>query len=250
MSKYSDYIEAFYRDGFVVIPRVLDAEEVATLRAEVERAFAAGEDGYGAIVRVKMFERGKPFLDLLEKEGVIDFAEEVLGANCHLVAQNAVRNPQGAGIDMWHVDEELFFPMPEGFELDASVRMPTFKFTCNYYLVDVDQNGGPTQVVPGSHRSGQKPQLVDGVPIYKGRGPVSCTGKAGDLVIFSGQTWHRGARNDNPDPRVVQQVTYGKRWISQRFHPFLNYKLPDEIYEMATPRQRRILGEHVRGPYG
>ncbi|GGD97151.1 phytanoyl-CoA dioxygenase family protein [Paenibacillus nasutitermitis] len=250
MGKYDGYLEAFYRDGFVKIPQVLSPEEVHTLRAAVEGAFEEPDDGYGGIVRVKMFERGNMFLDLMDKDGVIEFAEAVLGANCHVVAVNAVRNPKGAGIDTWHVDEDLFFPIPEGSELDPAIRMPVFKFTCNYYLVDVDETKGPTQVVPGSHRSGQHPQLVDGVPDYKGQGPVSCTGKAGDLIIFSGQTWHRGARNEHEQPRVVQQITYGRRWVSQRFYPFLNYKLPDQVYEAANPRQRRLLGEHPRGPYG
>lgn len=250
MGKYSSYIDAFYRDGFVILPQVLSPDEVQRLRAAVEKAFEGPEDGYGSILRTKMFERDKVFLDLMNKEGVLEFAQEVLGDNCHVIAVNAIRNQKGKGIDFWHVDEDLFFPIPEGSELDPAIRMSVFKFTCNYYLVDVDDTKGPTQIVPGSNRSGQHPHMVDGVPNYKGQGPINCVGKAGDVVIFNGQTWHRGALNDNDEPRIVQQVTYGRRWVAQRFYPFLNYKMPDEAYEMATPQQRQLLGEHPRGAYG
>jgi hypothetical protein len=45
-------------------------------------------------------------------------------------------------------------------------------------------------------------------------------------------------------------VSYGRRYISQRFWPFVNFSLPEDVWDSASPRRRRLLGEHPHGPYG
>jgi ectoine hydroxylase-related dioxygenase (phytanoyl-CoA dioxygenase family) len=230
----------------------LAPEEINRLREGVERAFAGPEDkGYGPILRMRMFERGEEFEQLIDHPGgVVDFAEEVLGKSCHMFAMTAIKTPKGTGIDGWHVDEELHFPLPEGVELDPGIRFPAFLFTSMYYLVDVTEDMGPTQLIPGSHRSGRHPNPQENPPTYKGQGPVSILAKAGDCLIFNGQTWHRGAKNVSDQPRILQQVHYGKRWISQRLNPYINYVMPQGIIDRANPRRRRLLGLHEVGPYG
>ena len=107
---------------------------------------------------------------------------------------------------------------------------------------------GPTQFVPGSHRSGRAP---DPELVYEGRDVVSVIAKAGDCLLQNGQAWHRGAPNQTADRiRVVQQVSYGRRFIAQRFYPFVNYRLPEEVLARANPRRKRLLGVHSVGAYG
>lgn len=246
------YVEEFNRQGFVVVRGALNDERADTVRESVLRAFAGPEDGYGPILRTKMFERGQAFEELLEASPVVDVAEALLGGNCHMFAMNAIKTPKGTGIDSWHVDEELFFPLPDGVEHDERTQIPTYLVTCIYYLVDVDDTMGPTQLVPGSHRSGRHPDAASDAPVCKGAGPVAITANKGDCLIFTGQTWHRGSRNRSDKERIVQQVMYGKRWISQRFYPFVNYTMPQDILDRAAgrPRRQRLLGLHGRGPYG
>ena len=248
----AEYVEEFNRQGFTVIRGALSEEQADSLQANVLKAFEEPEDGYGSIVRTKMFERGEEFVRLIEQPVVVDFAEALLGPNCHMFAMNALKTSRGFGIDSWHVDEELFFPMPEGVELDPRITMPTFLITCIYYLVDVEENMGPTQLVPGSQRSGRHPDRDQDPPVYKGQGPFSIVARKGDCLIFTGQTWHRGAKNESDKERICQQVMYGKRWISQRFYPFVNYQMPAEVAAVAQGNARlaRLLGFHKRGPYG
>ncbi|MBD2863773.1 phytanoyl-CoA dioxygenase family protein [Paenibacillus oceani] len=242
----------FNKNGYTVIRGALQVKEAEALKRGVLEAMDGPGDGYRDGLRTRMFEKGEQFQRLIMQPGVVDLAEAVLGPKCHMFAMNAMRTPRGKGIDNWHVDEELFFPLPEGVEFDPRMQMPTFLITCIYYLVDVTEKMGPTQVIPGSHRSGQEPDPEHDSPLYKGQGPVSILAKQGDCLIFTGQLWHRGARNESDEPRVVQQVMYGKRWISQRFYPFVNYKMPQEIVERwkEHPRMSRLLGMHPRGPYG
>ncbi len=75
-------------------------------------------------------------------------------------------------------------------------------------------------------------------------------------MMWHDQAWHRGAPISGPDPirpdrfRIVQQGAYGRRFIAQRFYPFVNYVMPPEILERANPRRKRLLGIHPRGAYG
>ena len=80
---------------------------------------------------------------------------------------------------------------------------------------------------------------------------VAATGRAGTAVMWHDQVWHRGAINRTADrTRWVQQAAYGRRWISQRFYPFVNYHMPEGVIERAAPRRRRMLGMHKPDNYG
>lgn len=252
----------FHNDGFLVLPAVLPAGDVAALREGVERAFAAPDpeaDSYGPelarIWRPKMFERGEAFEALVDHPTVIDLVEAILGSDCHLIANSALRTGPGEGISTWHADETIRFPRPADVPLDPRIPMPCFVLNFNYYLCDVDEALGPTQFVPGSHRSGRGPgpdnRDANGSPAYEGRSAVSAVGPAGTAVMWNDQTWHRGAPNKSGDRvRWVQQAPYGRRFIAQRFWPFVNYQLPAHVVTRANPRRRRLLGMHERGAYG
>jgi hypothetical protein len=69
--------------------------------------------------------------------------------------------------------------------------------------------------------------------------------------LWNDQTWHRGGPNTSDGRlRWVQQAPYGRRFIAQRFFPFVNYHLPEAILARANPRRRRLLGLHPAGAYG
>ena len=218
MADLNAQLEQFHREGYLAIPDALLPEEVATLRRGVEAAFAEpceeAEIHGGEMPRIwrpKLFERGPEFEALVDNPRVIDLVEAILGADCHLIAMSALRTGPGQGIDSFHSDEAVRFPRPLDVPLDPRIPVPCFVLNFNYYLCDVDEALGPTQFVPGSHRSGRQPRPedrdADGLPRYEGRGPVSAVGKAGTAVMWHDQVWHRGAKNRTADRvRWVQQA--------------------------------------------
>ena len=246
----AQWLADFDRDGYVVLRGLLAPDEIVEMRERVVAAYdtpdLAGSDS--TIIRHQMFLRGKLFEDLLDRSPVIDFVEAVLGNDCHLISENAIYTRPGQGIDRWHVDEAVHFPRPVGVPLDPRIPVPCFVVQALYYLVDVDEAIGPTQFVPGSQRSGRKP---DPELTYEGKGLVNVIAEAGDCLLQNGQAWHRGATNMTTDrSRVVQQVSYGRRFISQRFYPFVNYHMPEDLLARSSARRQRLLGVHPRGPYG
>jgi ectoine hydroxylase-related dioxygenase (phytanoyl-CoA dioxygenase family) len=256
MAELQALVDQFHREGYLVVADALTAEQVERVRAGVERAFAepcAEAALYGGsmarIWRPKMFERGPEFEELIDNPRIIDLIEAILGPDCHLIAMSALKTGPGDGISGWHADETVRFPRPADVPLDPRIPMPCFLINLNYYLCDVDEELGPTEFVPGSHRSGRQPDPND--LTYEGRGIVSAVGQAGTAVLWHDQTWHRGAPNRSRDRiRWVQQAPYGRRFISQRFYPFVNYHMPDEILARANPRRKRLLGVHPPGAYG
>lgn len=248
----SQWERDFTRDGFVMLPGLLGAEELAILRDGVVRAHQSPcPTGIStARHRTQMFRRGPHFAAMLDRPPVVDLAERILGDSCHVIANNTVYTEPGTGVDTWHVDETVLVPVPAGSRLPEGMDMPCFVVTAMYYLNDVPMELGPTQIVPGSHRSGRLPPGSEDELVWDGRGYVSVLARAGDCVVLNGQTWHRGATNRSDHHRIVLQVSYGRRYIAQRFWPFVNFSLPEDVWESAPPRRRRLLGEHPHGPYG
>ncbi len=260
MPDFSKQLEEFNREGFLVIPDALPPAQVKRLREGVEREFERNDAeaamyGMERMWRPKMFEHGEAFEALVDHEPIVSLTEQIVGSDCHLIAMSALRTEPGAGISFWHADETVRFPRPEDVPLDPRIPMPCFIVNLNYYLCDVDEELGPTQFVPRTHRSGRAPAKADedanGNPVHEGRSAVSATGPAGACVLWHDQTWHRGAVNKSKDRiRWVQQAPYGRRFIAQRFWPFVNYHMPEEILDRANPRRKRLLGVHDIGAYG
>jgi ectoine hydroxylase-related dioxygenase (phytanoyl-CoA dioxygenase family) len=255
-----ELLAQFNRDGFLVLPDVLSPAEVTTLQAGLERVFSqyspeAEIYHMQDIWRPKMFEHGEEFEALIDHPGIADFAEAVLGNDCHMIAETGLKTSPGKTITFWHVDDAVRFPLPDGVKLDPRIVLPTYVINMNYYLCDVDEELGPTQFIPGSHRAGRamRPEDNDasGNPTWEGRGMVSSTGKAGTLVLWNDQTWHRGGPNvSNGRIRWVIQTPFARRWVSLRYWPHVNYHLPEAVIARANPRRKRLLGFHPIGAYG
>lgn len=246
LANLNSLVEELHENGYLILRGALTPEQVEGLLAGVKRAFEQPDDGYGPIIRVQMFERGEIFQDMIDHPGVIDFVEAILGPECHLCAQASARTSPGNTIGEWHVDDTVRFPLPAGVKLPPEIQMPCTSLNMIYYLVDVPKELGPTQFVPKSHRSGQEPDPYDPNPTWEGNGPIWAEGKAGDCVVYHHQTWHRGGPN-TAGTRWTLHGSYGRRFIAQRFYPFINYRLPEEILARSSPRRKRLLGAHPRG---
>jgi ectoine hydroxylase-related dioxygenase (phytanoyl-CoA dioxygenase family) len=252
----AEIIARFNRDGYVHVGNVLSAEEVAAARAAIDRIFddPSMDDRnhkYGDIVMTRLFELDRVFVDLITREPLIGLMEQMLGKDCHIIANNAVRNAPGQAIDDFHADDFVWFPLPPEIPRhDPRITLPNFLVNCTYALTDIPSDEyGPLQVVPGSHYSGRQPEDKKN-PSFDGRGPVSVHAKAGDLYLQHPQVWHRGAPNTSNRTRYITGFAWAMRFVAQRFYPFLNYQVPHWVLEGADERMLRALGKHGKGPYG
>ncbi len=258
-AKTQEILESFYRDGVTLLPGVLSQAECQALRDAMDRAYSDPKfeaNWYAKdFINVRLFETDNLFRDLLIREPIISLAEKILGIQCHLMAQNSVRSGRGKAIDTFHADVDadcgVEFPCtPDMPRHDARLRMPVFRMTVQIMLTDCDkQEYGPTQFVLGSHYSGRHPNDPKN-PTFEGKKPVNVLCKAGDIYLHNGQAWHRGGPNNSDRTRYLLQIAYCQRWVSQRFFPFIDYKMPPHVWEGANDRLQRVLGRHPKGPYG
>ena len=257
-SRTTEIIDELNREGYVYLGPTLEPDEVAALRSAMERMWADpamhAEDRHQihSISLMRMFEYDNAFRDLIAREPFASLAEAVLGENCHMLAQNALRtepDPERKG--GWHLDDLVHFPLNDEIERhDSRMVMPVMVMQIFVPLTDIDEvQYGPTEVVPRSHYAGRRPNDPEN-PSFDGQGPVSILAKAGDAYLFNNQIWHRGAPNSSDRIRYLGGVTYSKRFVSQKLWPFIDYRMPEHVWEGASPRLQRLLGRHEKGAYG
>ena len=250
-------------EGYAYFPGVIDADEVAELRAAMDRLEPAKEGYDRADVRdglyydkhiLNCFNRDPLFLQYLDKTPVIEVAEAVMGHTdisrrtipCHLIGMSTWVTGPGRPGQQLHIDWQPI-SLPEDVAADPRVKIPVFIATAHYYLDDLYEELGPTKFIPGSHRAGRPP---GGDTQWKGMEEHSLMCKAGDVVMFRSEVWHRGSANTSSQTRYLLQVHYANRMITQKFPPYLNkFQFDQAILQQATPRQRRLLGDHGQAAY-
>lgn len=250
-AQIAEWVETFHRDGYLVLHDVLSLEMIAALKDDLDRALRDNhEEGDGIIqLHHRMFEVSNANLRLFEQEPVVTFAEKLIGTQTHVIHNNSFRVQPGKGIVTWHQDDGPHYLVTHD-EPPTNVRLPVLLFTCNYYLTDVDEpKYGPTQVIPGSHLFGKPcPPQIEGTP-YEAK-MVSGCGRAGSVVMFNNQVWHRGGPNETDRVRYVSQISYARRLVGHKYFPFMNYQMPEHVYRDASPRLKRLLGFLPTGAYG
>ncbi|MBM7062899.1 phytanoyl-CoA dioxygenase family protein [Pseudomonas sp. UL073] len=241
-------LQALHRDGFTLLPGVLDHHQIGELRQAIDALTPSHWDYQGLLDHYKcVFNRDPLWLPYLDLPGVIELAEAALGSDCHVIGQTAWRcHPGFVGAEL-HQDYQAI-ALPEQLLEDPRFELPMQICTAHLYLDDIDAELCPTLVIAGSHRAGRPPR--PGEKRWRGRQaePVLC--RAGDVLLFRSELWHAGSRNrSTARSRYLMQVHYGRRMVAQKFSPYLAFQFNPAVLAACTPRQRRLLGDHTEAEY-
>ncbi|MEG1038401.1 MAG: phytanoyl-CoA dioxygenase family protein [Pseudomonas sp.] len=241
-------LSALHRDGFVLLPGVLEPRQVTALQAAIGSLTPMHWDYNGLLEHYKcVFNRDPFWLTYLDLPGVIELAEAALGEDCHIIGQTAWRSHPGYQGMPLHLDY-LVMTLPESLLADPVFELPMQVCTVQFYLDDIDADLCPTRVLPGSHRAGRKP--APGEQQWHGQAAQSILCRAGDALMFRSELWHGGSDNRSADrSRSMLQVHYGRRMVAQKFSPYLHWQFNPAVLAAATARQRRLLGEHAEAEY-
>ncbi|MGH2901322.1 MAG: phytanoyl-CoA dioxygenase family protein, partial [Solirubrobacteraceae bacterium] len=215
------------REGYAVIPGVLEPELILQLTDEIAKAFAT----YGAErgrsdrseFRYEMLNRAPVCQTAVGHPGILAVIEPLLGEDCHVIANTAWWNPADFAGGPWHCDAGPHVPRAEGVPWDDRIPYPVFAIGAHLYLRDCPIECGPTAVVPGSHRSGRLPpfeRMGDATLDYEGRTAVPLEARAGDVALFVSDSWHRGLpAQAGSTGRLFLQAHYARRDLAQRIRP-------------------------------
>lgn len=191
---------ALDRDGYVVLDDVLDAGEVAMMRAAADALLAGARRDptrkHGGTEHLNGAHDDMTAFEAASESPLVRAAiAHVLGAD-HALDQLGFRGPRpGYGAQALHADDVALAP-GDAYRVAAAI-VPLVGFTAT---------NGATRVVPGSHRA----PLRD-APTEPGRAHPReriVTARAGSAIVFNGHLWHSGTRNDSGARRDALQIVF------------------------------------------
>lgn len=213
-----DQQDNYWRDGFVLIEDAVPADVLKNLQnvtrnfIDQSRAVTNNNDIYdldnGHSKQTPRLNRIKTphaihhaYRDYLCSDALLSLIQPLLGANIRM--NNSKLNTkaaQGGAPVEWHQDW-AFYPHTNDNLLAVGVM-----------LSDIDENDGPLQMIPGSHKEPVLSHFNNGVfcgainPDDKSarlNDAVSITGKAGSLSLHHVRTTHGSAPNLGENPRLL-----------------------------------------------
>jgi ectoine hydroxylase len=254
-------MEAYHRDGFVIVPDMFDREEVDLLLAAMEKDPSVRDhmidraDAQGAATRIALWNRaGDSVYGLAARcERMVDTMETVLdGPVYHFQSKLTAKEPYVGGAWEWHQDY--------GYWYHNGCLFP-FLASCMIALDPTRRENGCLKMVARSHLMGR----IDHVPvpgegqniadpkrmteILKACETVYCEMEPGDGLFFHGNTLHSSEQNRSAKRRWTLLCCYNRvdndtfKREDDRYYVPLD-KVPDSAIKQAGLRFSDGVGEH------
>jgi hypothetical protein len=196
-----DERDALDRDGWVLLPGVIEARALERMRADFDAAAPAKSDAEtGTRHPDVLASAARTFASLWTGERVLAAVQHVLGRPFR-VGQLSGREPQrGCGRQGLHAD---WVTRAEG---------EPYRVVTVFWMLDAfESDNGATRLVPGTHRfpKGVPRSLAD--PARRHPDERTVTASAGTALVFNGHLWHSGTENRSGARRRSIQASFVAR---------------------------------------
>jgi ectoine hydroxylase-related dioxygenase (phytanoyl-CoA dioxygenase family) len=231
-----DILKRMVDDGYAIIPRAIQPDQVMWARSElesiVENTPKGRDDFEGHRTRrvYGLFGKTRSLDALAVHDMVLGVLDGVLG-HYQLSAPTGISIGPGESAQPLHPDDALY-PVPRPHpELVVNVMWPLQDFTAA---------NGATRIVPGSHR------WTDERP-----GPdtetITLEIPAGTALIYTGSLWHGGGANRSVSNRLGVVLHYAVSWL----RPVENHVLvvPPAAASGLPVRLQELLGYNIHPPF-
>lgn len=250
--------------GFVVIPGLLSAEQLASVR-ETLRPHLQGRllgrnnfEGHRTERVYSLVDRGPIFEDLVESPRVLAICDALLLPNYLLTASQAIQLHPGETPQPFHTDDAFYrIPRPR----------PAVSVSTLWAIDPFTAENGATELVPGSHLWGDErlERLLEGIDFTTRRGgepvepePLAVLREsgsrlepalmpAGSVVVFLGTLLHRGGANRSDAPRLALSNQYCEPWARQQENYLVS--IPAERARRMSRRVQELLGYSIHPPF-
>ncbi len=233
-------LEAFRRDGAVILKDVLTSDQLGQVKAELDpwlQATPTGIDDFtgrqtqrtGALVA-----RSVACRDLVMEPTILDLANQFLGPFCERIQLHLtqiINLGPGQGRQPFHRDRLAW-----GGYLPAEIEP---QFNTIWALTDFTEENGATRVVPGSPTWDYERRAGDD---EKTQAVMS----AGSVLLYSGSVIHSGGENKSDHDRTGINITYCLGWLRTEENQYLS--CPPEIAKDLPPELTDLLG-YTQGTY-
>ena len=207
-----DQLEAYHRDGYVLIDNVFPQSELNEINREIERLRAekSDDDTNQKDVILRLGLKSPLTSQMCRDERILTLIEDLVKPGIAIYSAKLFeKNPHDTQICHWHQDDAYYTQNSE-CDCRMSVWIP---------LQDCDEKNGCVWVVPGSHKLGLKPAnmigddtghcelaFAHGTTDLEGAVPVPM--KAGTVLLFHALLAHRSLGNHTAQPRRSFIISY------------------------------------------
>jgi len=208
----ADQLEAYHRDGYVLVDDVFPQSELDAINREIERLRKEKSDD-GTNQRDVILRLGlkSPLTSqMCRDERILTLIEDIVKPGIAIYSAKLFeKRPHDTQICHWHQDDAYYTQNSE-----CACRMSAW-----IPLQDCDEKNGCVWVIPGSHRTGLKPAnmigddtghcelaFAHGTADIEGAIPVPM--KAGTALLFHALLAHRSLGNHTSRPRRSFIVSY------------------------------------------
>ena len=195
-------------DGYLLLSNMLSDAQVRVFADRLDELL--DEEGDRAGIEVHQEEGTARLANLVDKDPMFEVCfthprllaamAHVLGTKLKLNSLNSRAALPNAGLQGLHSDW-------------GSPVAPGDYYICNsgWLLDDFTAENGATRIVPGSHRSGKRPQDVLEDAVVTQPGEIQVSAPAGSVLVFNSHLWHGGAMNKTGLPRRVIHSAFCRR---------------------------------------
>jgi ectoine hydroxylase-related dioxygenase (phytanoyl-CoA dioxygenase family) len=205
-----EHRESLERDGYLLVPSLLDEIVLAPIRARLDEL----------VYQTLVAWDAKPGQDV-EERGVVNAALGLPDPDFAPCREHPVLAEAGVAMlgPDWHLSGlELRAPLPgcghQGLHPDYFpgqwTHGPWRSLSAMWCISAFTPENGPLRVIPGSHRIARSP--VDDLAYGSETGPhpaeVKLVAPAGSIILFNNaDLWHSGTFNYSPAPRLAVTAT-------------------------------------------
>jgi ectoine hydroxylase-related dioxygenase (phytanoyl-CoA dioxygenase family) len=232
-------IQSLEVEGYVVLPDLLTADQVAALKAETALLETTAVD-------YSIHQRGCPAVqfaggaitDLIAHRPTIDFLERLFGNDIVMMSYDYARSEPGhPGISL-HADGQ-----PYGSAIFGMQGSVPWMVRVLYYLDDLTAEVSPFRVVPRSHLS-----MHDDANPYRRftshPEEMVVTAKAGSAILINHRVFHGNCPNSGDRAREMLAIAYRPAWAGpqsdvEAWNPEQLARLPEEVQQLMTDRNQR-----------
>lgn len=224
---------AMSSEGYAVVERLLDAERVAAIRADLAPVLAATPEGRNdfegfATKRIyALFAKTRAFDDLAIHPLVLGVCDAVLGHH-QLSAPTGIEIGPGSPEQPLHRDDSIY-PLEDPH--------PEFVVNTMWALQDFTEENGATRLVPRSHGGQPRPDAPT----------IAAEMPAGSVLFYPGSLWHGGGANRSDAARLGVILEYA--WAYLRPQETHLLAVPREVAATLPERLQELLGYGICPPF-
>ena len=226
-------IEQMRRDGYVILPRLIDLAKVQEIAEEFERLQVntpMGDSEFGGYSTQRIYNlvaRTRVLDELILHPSVLALIEAHLEDQIQLSIASSVNLLASETAQEFHRDDG-YYPLPRPH---APLSMNTM-----WAVDDFTSENGATVLLPGTHLIADSEPPVDAEPVIADM-------PAGSVILWDGSLFHAGGANRTKAARLGVTAIYCRAWLRQQENQFIG--VPPSLVKTLPSKLQKLIGYWV-----